>query len=216
MTLFLAACAGGGGGGNGKKVGGSRPSTGFRVLHANIDAAPVDIFRVGETSSLGSTSFGQSSGYISTRGEAQSLSLTTSNIPAELQATVSVPLEASDVKTVLFYGNHGSIGVRTAVISDPQQSVGDGSAMIRVIHGAVGAAAVSFTVNGASLGSAEFGEASDYKAVTAGPAAIVAKRVSDGGTIFNSTLTLESGKTYSLFLSGDMTYLATGALLSDD
>lgn len=217
LILFLSACSGGGGGGSGGSRGSSqRPSTGFRVLHANIDLAPLDVYRAGDTSMLGSVSFAGSSGYFSSGGQDQAVTLTTAHVPSELVASIVVPLAPGAVKSVLVYGDAGAFGLKTAVIDDVLPQRDQSSALIRVVHGAVGASSVSAEAGTAVItGNTSFGSASNYASVPAGAVTVTARRNADGSIIFSSTPTLEAGKAYTLLLSGDVGYLASGSLLSD-
>ncbi len=213
VIIGLLGCGGGGGGGSGGGKS-ARPSTGLRVLNANIDLAPVEIFLGDEASPRTKAIFSNSSDWISTNG-AQSVNLKRANTDDAVK-TVSVTLKDNEVQSILLYGDLKSFGLRVSNLDDTLPVITSGNAAVRIIHGTVGAAQVAASVGATSIAtSTTFGTASEYVLVPAGTSALKAKRVSDSSILYDRPFTFEDGKAYSLLLSGDTNYLAVGEVLED-
>lgn len=215
-TMTLVACGGGGGGGGGGSSDEqrARPSTGFRILHANIDLAPVDIFLGAETAARGRARFARASSWVDARGP-QSIVLKRANTDEQVES-VTINLSPDEVQSVLLYGDYNNFGLRTASIDDTLPALSAGTVAVRVIHGAVGAAQVIAQAGAETLttGTA-FGSASKYVVIPAGTSSLRVKRVADSSVLYDRVFTFQAGKAYSVLVAGDANYLATGQVLED-
>lgn len=215
-SILLAACSGGGGSGGGSGSS-KRPSTGFRVLHGAIDTAPLDIYSsLKEGSSLGVSAFERSSNYISSGTGDLTVTLTRSTLSSDVVFSQALSLGKGDVFSILVYGDRKALGERIALIPDPGVAVTSGNSAIRFIHAAGGAASIAASAADTLAASdLAFGAASDYLEVPSGDQVIRVRRVSDGGLILNPTLSLQSGKSYSYLVKGEIGTIVTGELLAD-
>ena len=214
LGLILSGCGGGGGSGGGSGDA-ARPGTGFRVIQSNVDVSPVDVLVDGNTIPAAKAEYSKASGWIA-GGGVKNIILARANTN-ESVTTTSLSLADGDVKTVLLYGDKKSFGVRVATLDDTLPTISSESAAVRIIHGAVGAAQLSATANGVLISAGtNFGAASKYIEVpVAASAPIRVRRVTDNGILFDSTIALEAGHAYSIVLSGDTNFLATGRVLAD-
>ena len=206
--IALTSCGGGGGGG-----GGSSSTTGVRVLHGAIDAAPVDLI-TDNSGVVQTVRYGEGGEYLSL-GEGQHL-LTlfrTKDISSSLfNRSVTNP---GDFKfTLLFYGDRGSFGLRTTLIDEEAPEVLSGSGLVRVIDGMTGALSVNLTVGGKQE-NARFGAASAYVEVSPGEQSYIIRRAIDGLSVASGTLLVEEGRAYSIFLAGEQGYLVNASVLEE-
>ena len=201
LTLALTSC-GGGGGGNG---GGSSKSssTGVRVLHAAIDAPPVDTLVLGSEEVVGTSKFAVESNYVDIGTGDVSLTLTKAKTPTEVISTVATSIEKHSRKSILLYGAKSSIGLHTVVLDDSQVDVSDDQALVRIVSGAVGTQALGVSVNGDSETSGiELGSASSYLSIPAGEVNI---SISSGNhVLYSGRKTYEGGKVYTLLVAGEI------------
>lgn len=214
LVSTLIACSGGGGSGGDSSDNG-RPETGIRVIHASIDSTPLEL-----TASSGQTlsaKFGESSGYTSLPSEPITLNLGVANLSQEVIFSDFVTFEGGSVHSLLVYGSNSSTGLQQNYLDDALPEITADQAVVRVVHGAVGASAIAASVGG-SLISDEiaFGSASRYVAVTPGPLLVRARRAADGAVLLSSTFTFEAGKAYSVVVSGEAGYLVASELLVDN
>ncbi len=215
FTFIIASC-GGGGGGDGSSSSGSA-ATGVRVLHATIDAGPIDIyssFVVGNVITSGyfveNTFYGNLS-----QGE-QILTLTLHNTPTLPIADLDITVEKNKHYSLLYYGNRDQLGLRTALISDDPGEIPDGMAAIKIVHGLVGASMINATISdGQNIKNTDFGTASTYVYITPGIKNVTIKRTTDGRTVATLNATFASGTAYTVLLAGEIDYFVASRLLED-
>ena len=217
-TLLLAGCGGGGGGGDGGSRGGnsSRPGTGFRVLHAALDTAPVDVVLGAEGTVRTLAEFSQASDWVSTAAGTQSVELRRATTTSNVKST-SFSLSDGQVASVLLYGDKESFGERLSIIDDALPQVASGNAAVRVVHGVMGALQVTASVDSLSLtNGTTIGQASDFVEVPASSASTIrVRRAADGLLLFQSTENLQPGGVYTVLVSGNASYVTIGRVLQD-
>jgi hypothetical protein len=210
LVVALLSSCGGGGGGNGG--GSSLSSTGVRLLHGAIDAAPVDLV-VDNDGVVATVPFGETVGY-------HELSEGVHAITAYRTKDLAVPLFSRSITsdgdqkfTVLLHGDRGQFGLRYSLIKDEVPVVPAGSGLVRLIHGVIGASSIRST--GSASVEASFGAASDFVTVPAGAANFRLARVADGATLARAEFVVEEGRAYSLFLGGEADYLVDLSILDE-
>lgn len=214
IVVVTAGCGGGGGGGGG---GGSSsfPSTGIRVLHGAIEAAPVDLWS-GEASSklLTTAAFALPVNYASTGSGEQVFTLRETGASQGGSVSFPIAIGKNERQTVLLYGL-GSFGsVKHSVLAGFTAELGSGLVALRLINALDGAATLQGSL-GQGRGSlmAGYGQASEYAQIQAGAVNLV--MASEGGTITSAAFTLEAGKAYSVLVTGERGYLALSKLYQD-
>ena len=222
LISLLSACGGGGGGGggNGSTGGGSDDARGVRVLHASIDAAPVDLLSSAAASPVVTQiRFAGSRGYRRVPSGAQVLSLTRAFSPSQVVESFNVDVQPSDQYSILMYGDNQTFGVRAKLLKDEVPSDITGAA-VRLVNGVTGASAVNFSAAvGATVAvqsQVSFGDASDYLRIgSAGELILSASRSADGRIVARSTVQLAEGGCYTFFVAGEVSYYTKGILFRD-
>jgi hypothetical protein len=222
LAALLSACGGGGGGGgSGSGGGGSSDSRGIRVLHASIDASPVDLISSAASSTLISqVVFADSKGYRRAPSGAQTVSVTKAFSSSQVVQSFQVDLNPDDRYSILMYGDNQTFGVRTTLLRDEVPADISGVA-VRIVNGVTGASAVSASISSGGQVAAQeqvsFGEASEYLLIPgAGDVVISAVRSADGRTAARSTVTLTQGGAYTFLVAGEVGYYSKGILFRDE
>jgi len=211
-ATFLSACGGGGGGGGGE----SADNVGIRVLHAAIDAVPVDVVTTAAAPTFVTRgTFALPSSYKRLAEGAQVLNLTRANSPADVVAKFSATIEDGKRYSLLFYGDNAEFGLRSKLVEDKSPADRSGAPIVRLASAATGAANVRVTVGGSSL-TAAFGSFSQYGEVPAGVSRVTATREVDGRTLANFSYTFEAGHAYTLLIAGEVEYFTKGVVLLDE
>jgi hypothetical protein len=222
LALLLSACGGGGGGGGGNSGGGgsksksARPGTGYRVFHAALDTAPVDVANALDGSVQTIAEFGDTSDWIPSGVGSVNVNLNRATT-LDLVKTGSMILADNEVQSFLLYGDKDSFGERLSVISDSLPEFSSGTAGVRVIHGAVGALQVTANVDSTVVSSGTtIGKASSYVEVpTNVDASVIVRRAADGAIIYSGTHNFSSNKFYTIFVFGTYGYVATAKVIAD-
>ena len=220
LLLVVSACGGGGGGSSsgGSNGGGNDSSSGVRVLHAAIDAAPVDLFSSLRTEGIVSgVVFADTKGYRRLPAGSQTLTLSRALDSAAKVASFEVTSSGDDSYSVLLYGSVAGGGLRTALIPDLLPSTGETSGvLVRFVHGLEGASSLSVAASGGDAKySIGFGEASDYIVTGAGAVRLVARRGVDSVTVVSLTEQLEEGGVYTVLVAGEAGYYSKGVVFRD-
>jgi hypothetical protein len=216
-SVSLGACGGGGGGG-----GGASPdsATGVRVLHAAIDATPVDVLSVTPAQTLVSKSyFANDRGYQALPEGELSLQLTRAQTPSVILDTFSVKSTSESRFSIFLYGDTSVFGLRTKILSDviPDET----GAHIRIVDGVTGASTVRSTIVVRSpeehrfTVSTPFGDASEYLNVPAGAVTLRAVREADGYILATIQFEAAERRGYTVLLAGESQYYAKGVVLTD-
>lgn len=216
VACSLAACGGGGGGGG---SGDSSSTTGVRVLHAAIDAAPVDVLVTGNPAPVSRKAvFALDNKYHALPSGPLNLQLTRTATPGTVIDSFAVTADSQSKFSILLYGDNTTFGLRAALLTDETPSESSG-ALVRVVDGVTGAAAIAVSISSNAGGEnveVSFGQAGEYVAVAAGPVTIRAARAADGRTISSSSVALEPGRAYTYLVAGEIDYFVKGILLSDN
>lgn len=206
ITFSLCSCGGGGGGG-----GGSSSTTGVRVLHAAIEATPIDLNTDSQPVSQ-TVRYGEAGDYLPL-GEGQHLlQLGESKGGAGTLYSKSITNPGDQKFTLLFYGDRGDIGLRTALIEEPRPIIAEGTGIVRVIHGAVGASSVSLVI-GSGQSTALFGGVSTYVDLAPAVYPYTVRRTTDRAVLAQGTIAVGAGEAYSIFVAGEQGYLVSTAVL---
>lgn len=207
--LCVSACGGGGGGGGGSS------SRGMRVLHGAIDTSPMNAISSAKPELLQTARFAEVKGYSSLPKGVQQLALKTKT--GSTIATADVDFTGAERFSFLLYGNREDLGLRGVVIPDnsPEKISGDMS-VVKAVHGLAGASGIDVTVANKAISLAiGFSTASPYVEVPAGVVTLDVKRTADKKTVFSGPITLEKGKPYTVFVTGEVDYLVIAPVFQD-
>jgi hypothetical protein len=185
------------------------------VLHAAIDAAPVDLLSSARSSAVVSqVRFADTKGYRSASSGAQTLSLTKVFNPSSVIGTADATISSGSRYSLLLYGDVQTFGLRTRLIEDlvPQEISG---AAIKIVNGVTGVAAINVSAASVGAQSVPFGENSEYISVPAGEIVVASSRASDGRSVSSATVTLSAGKAYTMLIAGQLGYYVTSVLFVD-
>lgn len=216
MSLFTALAVGCGGGGGGGDV-----STGVRVLHGAVDAAPVDVYATGQIEPLvRGSAFAIASNYAALPEGPLSLSITRAMTPTTVVGSDTLTVQSGERYSVLVYGDNTTFGLRTRVLSDAVPVELSGNTALRVVDAATGAAAINVFVSAGRssdpFASVSFGSASPYRAIAEGSTRITAVRAADGRTLGSILTDLQPGKAYTVLFAGEAEYYVKGVLYEDN
>jgi hypothetical protein len=214
---ILAACGGGGGGSTGGSNGGggSDSSHGVRVLHASVDAAPVDVVSSTGSSPLVSQQFfAGNKGYRALPDGSQVLSLTRTLNPADVLATFSVVATSNSRYSILFFGDLQNIGLRTRLIEDDVPAELSGSA-VRVVNGVVGAAALQVSITSADPQLVGFGQNSEYIVTSPGEVRVEARRAADGLPAGSLVVNAQADRAYTVLFAGEAGFYTKAVVFND-
>ncbi|MFO0417098.1 MAG: DUF4397 domain-containing protein [Pseudomonadota bacterium] len=223
VSAVVIGCGGGGGGGGGNggdgggALDGADSEYGVRVLHAAIDASPVDLVVSGSGQTVVSQAvFAGQKSYRSAPSGAQNFNLTRAFAPAQVVASLPITVEGDGRYTVLLFGDTQVFGLRAKVVTDQIPDDFSG-AVVRVVNGATGAAAVRVNVGAVSIpGATPFGGVSDYVEVPAGSGvSVVASRAADGQRAGGVTVDLAQGGAYTFLVAGEVGYYSKGVWFRD-
>jgi hypothetical protein len=215
-ALASSGCSGGGGGASGGSDSGSE--TGVRVLHAAIDAAPVDVVSSlsAEAVSTGSR-FAVGSFYQELPHGAQTVSLRRAGDAGRVIASSSAVVDSSSKLSFFLFGD-SDFGIQSKLLQDSFPEFFQG-ALLRIVNGTVGAAKINSVVSG-SAGSplavaTSYGTASNYLSVSPGIIAVSSARAADGASVNVTSLVAEEGRAYTLLIAGQVGYFVKGVVYSD-
>lgn len=214
LLVSTASCGGGGGGGGGG--GDSSGGTGVRVLAGSIDSVPVDVISSAVSAVVvPQASFASVAAYRSLKSGQQILTLTKAFNASQVIDSFNVTYAAGERYSILFYGDHGLLGVHAALIKDevPQSS---STGFIRVVNGATGASSLTTSISSAQGSAVQYGEAGEYTAVAPGTVTVTTQRSSDGVTASSNQVNVVAGKAYTILVAGEIGYYTKGALFTDN
>lgn len=212
VGLFHSAGCGGGGG-----SGGGSARTGVRILHAALEVPPVDILPSGaQSAALQTARFAQATQYAPIGTGSQIISITTTQRSAEVLANLSFTVSKGERRSILIAGGVGTLGLKINALLDLPPTAGDGTTWLRIVHGAVGAAAIRSIVDGALFHPpVGFGDASPYQELASGVRNVEIQRVADGHSLGVVPVSLASKGVYTLLVAGQADYFITLPLFSD-
>ncbi|MCB0338603.1 MAG: DUF4397 domain-containing protein [Bdellovibrionales bacterium] len=206
IPIFLG-CGGGGGG----------SSSGIRVLHGSIDAAPYDLYSSSSDALLVRARFASPTEYVNLVEEPQVVSLFQAFSKQGALLSQNVEISGGTKLSLLVFGDGQQIGRSAKIFVDAvPEEITAGRAAVRVIHALNGAGAVNVRVGNESVSSGlVFGAASAYQEVAAGNATVRVERTVDFQPAASVNVTLEEGKPYTLFVTGEVDFLTLVRLLVD-
>lgn len=213
--LFMLCACGGGGGGGGSGGGSGSASTGVRILHAAIELAPVDVVSsIATDKVVQRTSFSESKGYSALSAGAQEISIRIAGRLQDQLSLFSLDVQKGNRFSALVFGAAGAQSpARVALFADSRPELSAGQAAVRIVNGLAGSSGLNALVGqAAEIRATPFGSASEYLPVTAG---VVSAVISSGGKIFDAPLTLDSRRSYSLFVGGEEGYFSFVRFLED-
>jgi len=213
---LLVGCGGGGGGsgdGAGGGGGGGSTETGIRVLHAAVDAPPVEIVAGGEATVVQVARFAEAVGYEELSTGAQEVSLRRVGDVAGTVGAFAVTVARNERRSVLLFGEEET-GLQTALLGDEPGEIPADKAVVRVVNGIASARAVAVTLGDAEAAlDLDLGASSLYVPVSPGSTTVTVRDSSR--PIFAGARALEAGRAYTLLLAGERGYFITATLLPD-
>ena len=215
FLFFLSSCGGSGGSGG----GGSKASaaTGVRILHGVLDVAPLNVLSTSRPDQVVQlASFAEPSVYAALPDGLQEISLTLNKSPSTVYARFNVDIQRNDHYSLVFYGNPDNLGLNVSLIKDEAGVIPEGTAAVKIIHALVGAGLLQASFSdGQSSGQTMFGAAANYAYVPQGLNGIIIRRVSDGRAVANISHEFAAGRSYSIFVSGEVDYFVVSRVLQD-
>lgn len=200
-SFGLFACSGGGASGSGSS------KEGIRLVHMAIDSSPVDLYSSLDVSKLiARSAFGEINNRQGISDGLQILSLTTAKIPSDVVKSLELNWSGGS-QTLLYYGNHTTLGLATSLIDDQHESIDSGMSLLRIIHALVGAASVSANISGnGSVGGIGFGSASNFIQLPEGNYNVKIKREVDQRELSNTSLVLSNKSANTIVIGGEVDY----------
>ena len=213
LSGVLSACAGGGDGGSASDSN-SSASTGVRLIHAALEAAPLQIFSsTNPAQPVQQARFGQETLYAPLKTGAQVLNLSVATQPANVIGTAALTVERNQRYSLLLYGDYTHLGLSTALVLDKPPQLSKDSSALRCMHAASGAGQLSIEIDDMPLEQAiEFGSSSEYATIDAGLHTILAKRAADGLVLYSGQITTAGRNPYTLVIGGETGLLIVGQL----
>lgn len=201
IFVLASGCGGGGGGGGGGGTG----STGVRLFHSAIDAAPLEILSSANEEAFGIGSFSNPSGYFRLAEGPQNIQLRRARTAEP--ALFSLPLEyiGGQRFTVLVLRAMPTADLRAVLINDGERPRPDsGSALLRLVHGVSAVGSVSGSIGGVSLvDSLGIGAASSYVTVPVGLGTLSVREVGSGAQLAILAVDLADRSVATVFARGE-------------
>jgi len=210
--VALLGCSGGGGGGS-DSGGGSSAATGVRVLHAAIDAPPLEVVSSLSGGVVGTARFGESALYGELGAGAQTLLIRPVLESGRTVGAFAVTVANRERRSIVVYGTEGS-GLRSGVLDDAPGEIPADKAVVRVVNGLAGASDIAVTVTGGEAGvDLVPGSASIHQPVAPGAQTITVRTPSR--TVFSGARVFAVGKAYTILVAGEAGYFSTVTMLED-
>ena len=214
LVALMAGC--GGGGGSDGESGGSSARTGVRIIHASLDAAPVEVTSSDVVEVVQRAAFSDTPLFAPLRPGDVVLSLRTAVTGADqfYQAPHTIlPLQRL---SLFLHGNGTSLGFRVSAIEEIRPALLPGRGALRILHGIVGAGALDVEIGETDAGTVPFGSAGEYIQREAGTYPITIRRSADRMTVYSTALTFDPGAIRSLVVQGEIGLLTVTRLLDDN
>lgn len=215
LVLGIAACGGGGG-----SSSESEGAEGVRVLHASIEAAPVDVLSSSSEGPIASkVHFADRVGYHPLKKDVQTLLLTRALSPSQVVASFEVDGASLRRGSLLLFGDVSTFGLRAKLFEDRIPEVIPQS-VLRIVDGATGASAIRVRVVNAGEALVEdivgFGEESAYLEIPHQESLqVTLQREVDGKLLASPTLVFEKGGAYTILVAGEVDYYVKTVLYRD-
>ena len=204
VVFILCSCGGGGG-------GGGSSSHGVRLLHSSLDDAPLAMTSVtAATEVLQTSRFAEPGGYVAVSSGEQRVSVEGGQVGRIQSQPFTVA--GGDRYSVLFYRNVSNDAPSLKVLDDAAPELESGQSAVRIVHALSGAAVLEAEIGGNTV-ETTYASGGEYVVVPAGSVSITVRRQADGLVVFSGMRTVESGKTRTLFMSGEINYFVSAALV---
>ncbi|MEF8841616.1 MAG: DUF4397 domain-containing protein [Haloarculaceae archaeon] len=178
-----------------------------RVAHASPDAPNVDVLVDGERV-LSDVTFRSVTGYLSLEPGTYEVTITAAGDPDTVAFEGAVSVEAGTDYTLAAIGELSEESFRVEPLVDRNRDLPDTIAEVRVVHASPDAPNVDVTTgHGRALAEdLSFGHVGHYRILFAGETEVAVEPASgDDDPVFETTLTLEGGETYTVFAEGYLT-----------
>lgn len=214
LALLMVTGCGGGGGGGGSAGGGDSADTGIRVLHAVIDAPPLELVVSGAPKVIQTARFGERVHYGAIGSGPQVVTVRRVGESARVGSEFGVTVANNDRRSVLVFGEEET-ALGTVLFEDSPGEVPSGKAVVRVVNGVASARRVAVSVgDDDDEREIDLGQSSPYLPVSPGASTVT---VRDGaGTILTAARAFEVGRAYTVLLAGERGYFVTATVLVDN
>ncbi len=219
LSAIIVSFFGCGGGGADGGAGSTRSAdTGVRLMHASIDAVPVDVVSStggGDIAQRGA--FNQVQGYARLSQGAQRLSLVPARVGGNELFGFDLSVEKKDRVSLLLYGSLTSVGLHAALFRDNAgERPAPGTCLLRVVHALVGANQLEVSTDlGSNFAPVSFGSASEYQSVSPGTLVMIARRAADSRVVSRTTISLADSSISTLVFGGEIDYFSATRLFDD-
>lgn len=211
--LFLFAAGGCGGGGGSGSGGGSSASTGVRILHAAIDAPPLEVVSSARDGVVDTARFGEVSLYGGLGLGTQTLVVRPVLESTRTVGSFEVTVSQNERRSIVVYGTEEG-GLRNAILDDAPGTIPNDKAVVRVVNGLAGASDIAVTITGAEAGlDLDPGSGSFHQPVDPGAQTITVR--SPSRTVFSGARVFEVGKAYTVLVAGEDGYFITVTMFED-
>jgi len=173
-----------------------------RVLHASVDAPPVDIL-VNDSVAIEDLSFGNIAGYVSLPSGSYSIKVRGANTTGPDVISTNITVRGGRDYTIAASGTLSSI--KAAVYEDSNVLANKNKGKLRVIHLSPGAPAVDIAEKGGKvlLSNVSFENASDYLRLKSGSYDLEVRVAGTQNVVLNlPDVMIESGKVYQIYAVG--------------
>lgn len=212
LSLFAVFGCGGGGGGSGSG-GGSSAATGVRVLHAAVDAPPLEVVSSTGGGVVSTARFGENTLYGGLGTGAQTLIVRPVLESGRTVGAFDVTVGKNERRSIVVYGTEAG-GLRSSVLDDAPGEIPAEKAVVRFVNGLAGASDIAVTVTGGEAGvDLAPGSASIHQPVAPGAQTITVR--SPSRTVFSGARVFEATKAYTVLVAGEDRYFTTVVVLED-
>jgi len=210
-SLFLlAGCGGGGSGGDGSV------STGVRMLHASIEASPVELSSTASENQSLLSRFTSNTAYMNLPEGEQQLSIHRARFSDSALFVLPLNLEKNKRHSVLLFGDLDN-GLRVSLFDDYAERLGENEIALRLVHGLTGASQIRGTFGGAEIANAlDFGSAAEYVVLPHNSGELLVRREVDSRIVFAAFQELAAGQAYTIVVSGEVDYLVLAPIYQDN
>jgi hypothetical protein len=203
--IFVAGCGGGGGG---SSSGGNQGEAdyGVRLIHASLEAAPVDLYSSSsrEFLPLASSAFLLASPYIALPEGEQVLSLYRAKSSTAQIFSFPVNISKNGRKSVLLLGDFSDNGLGALVFDDFTSQVPADRILVRIVHALNKAGAINVSLAGSNLVTGlKYSELSDYVQFRFTEGELLVRSSTGSQVLYAALERFEAGKAYTLVLGGN-------------
>lgn len=210
LSMSLISCSGGGGGSGESNE--SSSTTGVRIMHAGLDASPMELRLEGDKA-IQTAIYGQSKGFASTGVGTKTLSVYPKGGSAPVFSQ-AITIEQKQRFSILLFGERSFGGLKSAVIDETPTIVDQTS--VKFVNGLVGSSFIRVKVGTSSQGGPiSYGTSSDYIPLSSGTLSFTAYN-SSGTPVHSAQRTLEDGKAHTVLVAGQQGFLIVDEVYLND